>query len=377
MNIKLEFFKTQNERNDLIMTKLLFEKTRNNTVRVKVNLGEGNNNSFRYQSGTRRGIRLNQGEDSKEYPYTVSYQYLDSFLDVNNIKLDDVEIDPNSIDDFYVYDNYTTNVMVNLTPAKVREWWNYDCPDLYRCMVNKEGHTNFFGMKLPVFQHKLVESSWNFVHIGEDIREDEVERLTKETPNTRIAIEMRATLKSRELSDEKIKEMTEYIDKYEEKIQSVINENEKNIIKTSVSHYLNELIQPSVQEKIKNRLEDINFPDLSSLDKDTAKTTFFTFLEECGQKDIFKQVLISLDGLFGLDCGWINIFTSSDSQYIDYKKLLKNLNDLDYKYKSDYLTVNLPIFVQSTTIQRTQFDVIQKIVEDKTGERLYAHTQLD
>lgn len=350
--------------------KLLFFKTPNNTVSVKVNLGKDKQNGFSYRQGTRRGIRFNNGEDKQEYPYIVTYTVLDTFLEANGIKDEDVVIDENSIDYFYGYDS---QFFVSITPSKIERWWNYDCPNLYRYAVNKDGHTNWFGLKLVCFCNLLVESSWNYTHIGEDITEEEVEKIAGNYKHTAIYKEMEKVLESRKLTESDIEECENFVKNYEEKIQEVIDDHKLEILEYTIKSFADMFKNPDRLKRLNNYLSEVEGPHITSLSNvEDFKTSLFEAINTDKEK-FYPQVVMALDGSFGLDIGWVNIYTRNE-EYNHNKKLLKNLPN---KRAADWMDIRIPIMCQSTTIQKKQFEKAKEIIKEKLGEELYSITQLD
>ena len=75
---------------------------------------------------------------------------------------------------------------------------------------------------------------------------------------------------------------------------------------------------------------------------------------------------------FGFDCGFINIMTT-DKEYTENRTLLRQLDSC----VSPWMTIHLPYFSQSTTLNKIQFGKAKEIVQRETGIELYAHTVLD
>ena len=287
---------------------------KNNTVKVKIKL-EGS--SCIYYKGEKRNIRMNMDEDRKEYTYIVPYHYFYRFLDANGISEKDIEVDKESIDTFYGYDQWGNfDFFVKPTKAKVANWWNYDCPMLSRYEVNKDESVTILGMKIVCFSSILCEASWNYTSIGEDITEEEVALFVGDRTHTHIYNEMKKALEARELKTDDIEQMKKDIAAYDEKVQRVIDENKEIIL---------EKIEPYKEQN------------------------------------------------FGLDCGWVNLYTENE-EYREKRKLLKNTKG---EYCLEYMSVKLPYRCQSTTVQRMQFDAIKDILKKEIGDTIYASTQLD
>lgn len=95
--------------------KLYYYRTSSGTVSCKI---KTNSCSLRYSRGMGRAIRINRGDDSAEYPLIISAHYLLDFLYKNNIDYKNILIDPQSIEVFYMFNNYTS---ANLTPSLYKE----------------------------------------------------------------------------------------------------------------------------------------------------------------------------------------------------------------------------------------------------------------
>ena len=294
--------------------KAKFIKTRNNGVSVKLNIGTDH---FRYTIGTRRRIRLNEDADKEMYPFIVAYSVFHDFLHVNNIDGTTLAIDPESIDTFYGYDYYgASDYFVNPTKGKVDKWWNVDCPPLYRYTPNKDESTNMLGMTLACFQTLICEAGWRENYIGDTVTEKEVMAFTKGYEHTTIYADMQKALEARALNEKDIESLKKDIESYEKNIQTIIDNN-KEIALSAVQPYT--------------------------------------------------------DQSFGLDCGWVNIYTTNET-YNNKKKLLKNSKG---NHTMENLDVKLPLVCQSTTLQRMQFEALQPILEEQLGDKIYANTMLD
>lgn len=298
---------------------------RGNTVACKINLGD--RMGYTYHQGSGRSISRNKGKDREEYPYLVSMNYLEEFLYLNKVE-DYIEIDPNSIDEFY---NFENKYFVKPTEKWVNTWWNYDCPYLYRYIVNKERKRDVFGINPVCRMDVLVEPSFSGAYIGDDITKEEVAAFTRNRENTGIAKEMEAMLEARNLNEnkEEVERLEKEVKSYEAKVQKVIDENEQ------------EILQYMYDKNVLERKEDGDF------------------------KEKF----------FGLDCGFLNIFTSN-AKYNKAKRLLRNIDNTSTLH-AKWMNLNLPLSSQSLTVKRTGFEIIKKLVEKNIGEELYCTTMLD
>lgn len=312
--------------------RLLYFKS-GNRVSVKVNLGKGR---FSYRVGKRRCIRTNNGEDHAEYSLIVSVSYIMDFLYTNKVRDEDIVVSPESIEQFYEFDG---NISVNLAPAFVAKWWNYDCPDIYRHSPNKYGHTNMLGMPICHFSHKLVESSWTAVYIGEDITEEEVTLLTKEREHTRIYSTMQSVLKARELKNktEEIEALKEKVASFDQKVQQVIDTHKGEILAHIADAFGSRVLVKKVDESNPSQVTELHINDN-----------------------------------FGLDCGFLNIFTAN-KDYSDNRTLLRQLDS----NTMPWMNVDMPYNTQSLTVNRVQFDKVRDIVLNHAGIELYSSSMLD
>ncbi|QUH22107.1 hypothetical protein [Alkaliphilus sp. B6464] len=269
---------------------------------------------YKYRQGKGRKVNRNKGNDKDEYPIIVTFDFLETFLDLNNIDSKTVEIDPDSIDEFYGFDNWGKLVTFRTpTPKWIDLWWGYDCPTLYRFTVNKERRKNWVGLNLICFQNQLLEWSYTGTYVDEDITKKEVEFFTKGHEQTHISNEMWKVIEAKELKKSEIEFLKKEVAAYEEKIQKVIDDHTGEII------------------------------------------TYVGGLN---------------NGLFG----WLDIHTQN-KQYNDQKGLLKNTEHS--KNRSPHLNLKLPINSPILSVQEKQFKIIRTLVQRELGEELYHSTILD
>lgn len=289
--------------------KALFENNRNR-IEVKINLGK---NSFKCTKKDRPEIKINMNSDLKEYPLVVPYYLFEDFLLINDVDFKTVKIDENSISHFYgfkEYDKSKVKFSAELTKSFVNKWWLNDCPTIYRYSVNKDDHTNEYGLKLICFQDMLCEQSFMETYIGYSITEDEVNKLTKNYEHTHIYSQMILTLEAQKITDEQITSICDDVKNYESNIQTLIDSNKPNIL---------------------NYIEDIK------------------------------------DNTIGNDFGTIQIF--SKNQEITKKKSILKIIHMPKHNKELNITLPFPTAIRS--IQRKQFEKIKEIIKDATGDELY------
>lgn len=297
--------------------KLLYYKTGNRVaVKMKWHLSH-----FKYRVGRGREFRLNKGEDYIEYPLIVSVSYIEDLLYQNGIRDEDVLVSIESVDAFYSFDD---QISVNLTPRFVDTWWNYDCPIIYRHTPNKYRHTNMLGMPIPHFTTSLIESTYREAYVDEDITEEEALQLIKGRENTMIGKTVMAQLKAQQLKEdlEKVELIRYAVSSFDDKIQGIISQNAEEIKDTLIKE----------------------------------------FPERVSYKIVEGEKRLVLNDNFGLDCGWVNIYTT-DPSYVNNRTLLRQLDNK----VAPWMDLKLPYMSQSVTVQEVQFKKIQEIVQKETG----------
>lgn len=302
--------------------------------RVAVKL-KWNKKTYTYRVGRGREVRLNRDDDYHEYSHIVSAAYIQDFLYQNGIRDEDIWVDPRSVDVFY---SFLNKVSVNLTPSFVADWWNHDCPDIYRHTPNKHRHTNLLGMPICHFSNKLVETSWSADYIDESITEEEFKALTRGYEHTRIYETIKSVIEARKIkeSQEKIETIRKKVHDFDARIQKVIDDNKDEIL-----DYL--------KEQFKDRVYYLTDGERKNWEYD------------------FK-----IDDFFGLDCGFLFIQTT-DKEYMENRTLLRHLDSGE----SPWMKISMPYPSQSLTLKKAQFKKVKEIVERETGIELYAHTALD
>lgn len=305
-------------------TKVLYYRS-GSGVAVKVELPKSN---YTFIKGEGKKVRRNKGEDWKEYTLVVSASYIDKFLSINKINSADILVDPNSLERFYTFDN---NTSANLTPGFVREWYNYDCPYLYRITPNTHRGETMLGIVPAHFENLLVERSWSSVYVDEDVTEEEVKKLSANYKHTLITKELFSVLKANEIKGTgKVEELTAEVTAFDSRVQKVIDQNQSQILEAIAVAFPERVVQAS--------------------DNPTD----------------FK-----INDNFGLDCGFVNIHTA-DEDYNEKRSLLANVSSV-----SKFMNVRLPLASQSMTLNRVQFDAAAEIVEKELGIGLYANMVID
>lgn len=313
-------------------TKVCFYKKRS-SVACKIKVP---GNTLKYRTGMGKSIRANNGPDFKEYPLIIHFKTLNSLLDLNNIKEEDIFIDPASLDVFYGYNHNSErpHYSAKLTRGFINNWWNHGCPDLTKFHVNKDRERNLWGQRPLVFVNPLVSCRCNAVNtavktgdtitvnIGDTITEEEMSLLTKNRENHTIYGTMLCASKARNVTNEEVQEMENFIENYNARIQKVIDANNLAI----VMHI----------------------------------------------SDMFDE--IGKERSFGYDLGslWIN---TKNKEYNRYKSILKYAKN--GSVLSQDMDLKFPYSTQSITVMKKQFEKVQEVVLAETGETLYCIPYLD
>lgn len=268
-----------------------------------------------------------------------SFNGLDRFQDINGIKDEEIVLNKDSIKRFYRFNNIC---FIRPTKHWVEKWWDTGCQNLYRFEPNIRGTTNMWGLGLVCWRNLLVEYDWNGVFIDEDILDEEIEKFSKDYPNTAIRNKMMVILKARNTSEKDKEDKISRAIKIESDIQELINKNEEKIIKDALINFKNSY--------------SLSIEDINRLNLENA-----------------KSLLAKLDGQMGLDCGFL------------YFKILGEASDLfeeiaEYdssRYKSGALKVDMPIFIQSTTIKSRIAQSIKELVNKDYKYKIGYWTVLD
>jgi len=307
---------------------LLYYKT-GSRVSVKVNLHK---NGYTYTRGYGREIRKNKGKDMDEFPFLVSVRYIESFLHANGVRDEDIYVDPRSVDRFYSFEEV---VSPNLTPAFVEEWYNRDCPVLYRHKPNKDRGVSILGLPLCHFTTPLIEVSWSSVYIDKSLTEEEADQIIRVHDDTRIAREIRNMQEARKLEESgQLEKIRAHIEEYDRKVQAVIDKHAPVILKELASR----------------------FPHIS----------------EWRMRENGEPVLYINENALGLDCGFLFVH-STDAEYNKKRSILSKTQSS----VGTWMNVHMPYVCQSTTLLRAQFEIVKPIVERELGVTLVGHTVLD
>lgn len=333
--------KIEGDSNSLIVTKsfvaryevLIFRKSNKPYVKIK-RLSE---DATLYRPNRKNFIR--EDKDVTRFLYSN----LDRFMEANNIHDNDIVISKDSIKKFYSFDD-----IYFITPTKkwVEMWWNYDCPYLYRFEPNFNGNTNMWGLGLVCWRNLLVEASWDYTGIDESITEREIDLFTGDYPRTAIYKQAQRVLKARTITEEEKRRKIKEAERIEERIQEVINRNKKEILLNTLEEFIS-------KEEFEDVLSNLTLYDSSDI----------------------HDILARKDGTMGLDCGFC--YTSLKGREDLFKEIAEYDDANNFRNKNGDLKINLPVSVQSTTIQRTVARKTAKVVEDELGYRLNYWTVLD
>lgn len=227
----------------------------------------------------------------------------------------------NEVTEWYAYADVTA---VNLTPAFIKNWWNYDCPRLIKCSFNENGTTNGWGISFFVFEDTVIETGYDSIEVGKDVSDAEWNKILKGHENSYVASEVHRILDLRSKPAEEKKATAVEMDELWGKIQKVVEE---------------------------------KFNDCATR----------------AAKSLNMETLYDKD--YGLDCGWVNYyFTEKD---LDNKA--KEAKSGGSKHYNSFGTINLkiPFFAQSTTVMSTLGREICKEVKNALGIDLYTTVTLD
>lgn len=230
------------------------------------------------------------------------------FQELNKIDDEAIEVSLDSIDFFYRFDE---KYSVNLTKDFVYQWWNYDCPFLYRFRTNKDDGRTMFGNRSSVFFGTMIEPSMQRYYF-DDVTAEEVGKLFGDHPGTLGAKDAENYLSANTISQEKINAMMNVITDYDKKIQEVID-NHRDLIVS----------------------------------------------ESKGTPDSYP-------------CGFMSIYVRADD-WEEARRLIQQLPDERKNGFSFYGDCHLswPIHCQGLDLQYKQFETIKRVVKEDLGIELY------
>lgn len=214
-----------------------------------------------------------------------------------------------------------TRRCTDLSRAKgfVQEWVNLDCPTLTRFSSNQKNlSVNGWGIALPVFQNRLVESYGCEMILDSDLRIPEINGILKHVnPDGAVAAKMRSAREIREAGPEGLRK---------------------------------------AQEEMEEVYKNINI-----------------LLHEVGTRDaILDAQNAHKDEAKMLDCGWLNWVPTPGTELAHKFDLLR-----DSGKGRIFMDIDMPIADQSVTVQSYGGDLVRKLVKDTFGYDISYYRHLD
>lgn len=275
-------------------------------------------------------------EEGKDYTVAVSPWVLAAFLEANDldgmqmIRGKDLKAPPvgnvryANEEEVVWYEFSSANATrrcTDLSRAKgfVQEWVNLDCPTLTRFSSNQKNlSVNGWGIALPVFQNRLVESYGCEMILDSDLRIPEINGILKHVnPNGAVAAKMRSAREIREAGPEGLRK---------------------------------------AQEEMEEVYKNINI-----------------LLHEAGTRDaILDAQNAHKDEAKMLDCGWLNWVPTPGTELAHKFDLLR-----DSGKGRIFMGIDMPIADQSVTVQSYGGDLVRKLVKDTFGYDISYYRHLD
>lgn len=275
-------------------------------------------------------------EEGKGYTVAVSPWVLAAFLEANDldgmqmIRGKDLKAPPvgnvryANEEEVVWYEFSSANATrrcTDLSRAKgfVQEWVNLDCPTLTRFSSNQKNlSVNGWGIALPVFQNRLVESYGCEMILDSDLRIPEINGILKHVnPNGAVAAKMRSAREIREAGPEGLRK---------------------------------------AQEEMEEVYKNINI-----------------LLHEVGTRDaILDAQNAHKDEAKMLDCGWLNWVPTPGTELAHKFDLLR-----DSGKGRIFMDIDMPIADQSVTVQSYGGDLVRKLVKDTFGYDISYYRHLD
>lgn len=290
------------------------------------------NGKYFYRNGT-EPLQLQMNAANLDNIFYHGSYWVDGDTASHDMLTEAIVFTPDSIEEFYGFGKVS---FVKFTKSVVEKFWNSE-EDLYRYNTNLTSHSNGWGLCFAIWSCKLIERGWGTAYVDEDIRLDEIDAIAEGHEDSWVVRDARRKYKTVHTTDEEEKnKVIGIVDGKINEIQELVNANEEYIVDYAIDNM------------------GVTIPDASTDDK--------------------KKYLASKDGLYGLDCGFL-YFRFSDS---DTNEKVKEAADYGSSlcYSDGTFTLNIPVFCQSTNIQRMQAAAIKKLAEDK-GIKISYHTVLD
>lgn len=275
-------------------------------------------------------------EEGKGYTVAVSPWVLAAFLEANDldgmqmVRGKDLKAPPvgnvryaneEEVVWYEFSSSNTTRRCTDLSRAKgfVQEWVNLDCPTLTRFSSNQKNlSVNGWGIALPVFQNRLVESYGCEMILDSDLRIPEINGILKHVnPNGAVAAKMRSAREIREAGPEGLRK---------------------------------------AQEEMEEVYKNINI-----------------LLHEVGTRDaILDAQNAHKDEAKMFDCGWLNWVPTPGTELAHKFDLLR-----DSGKGRIFMDIDMPIADQSVTVQSYGGDLVRQLVKDTSGYDISYYRHLD
>lgn len=275
-------------------------------------------------------------EEGKGYTVAVSPWVLAAFLEANDldgmqmVRGKDLKAPPvgnvryANEEEVVWYEFSSANATrrcTDLSRAKgfVQEWVNHDCPTLTRFSSNQKNlSVNGWGIALPVFQNRLVESYGCEMILDSDLSIPEINGILKHVnPDGTVAAKMRSAREIRAAGPEGLRK---------------------------------------AQEEMEEVYKNINI-----------------LLHETGTRDaILDAQNAHRDEAKMFDCGWLNWVPTPGTELAHKFDLLR-----DSGKGRIFMDIDMPIADQSVTIQSYGGDLVRKLVKDTFGYDISYYRHLD
>ena len=271
--------------------------------------------------------------DDCKYLELMQYAELEDFLEDNDISESRVFILDSEFKEFY-YDG--EGYFCEMTPSVRDYWWQNDT-DLYREELNVTKTENSWGLNLICWSNKLIELGWECNYISEDITLKDYEALCEGRENHELAKDILRKIKVSKYSEEDKKSLVNQLTTIEESINDIITSNKRKLLVKTVNKVF-------------------------SIEIDLLKKYTDRDLEE------------KLHTCMGLDCGFTH-FKFKDTER--NQKLISLYNEVTSIVDKYWLDIHLPIYVQSTTIQKAMAEYVVELVSKELNIDLYFWSVLD
>lgn len=245
-----------------------------------------------------------------------------------------------SVKEFYGFCTETGECFfVRFTDAMREKYWRYAYgTSLRRYSTNTGSDQNDWGLCFPVWEDNLIQPCNGHAYVSEDIRLDEIRKITKGYEDSWIAQDAIRRYRAVHQSEE---------------------EAEKDIVEA-------EKAVSGMQKLVEDNRSAILIGAARTLGADPAdEVEAEWFLRENEQS-------------YGFDCGRVSFFFKDDGKAEVIKRAAeRGLTKRTVHLRRDgRFTLSFPITVQSTTVQSAMASEIKKLAEE-AGSPLYSWTELD